>query len=146
MVTLNLGEIEFETKSDIVNALIELANAIEYGYNSGITNSGVCWDIDGEEETEEEDDEFEDEVEEFTCGNTTIDRDMYESMPSPMDTSSLSNEDMQRLAEAIEYEMSEWQEWLDNGDINQDQYDEHWWEIVEECGFNFGMTYYEDIE
>lgn len=58
MVTLNLGEIEFETKSDIVNALNELANAIEYGYNGGITNSGVCWDIDGEEEDDElEDDE-----------------------------------------------------------------------------------------
>lgn len=57
MVTLNLGEIEFETKSDIVNALNELANAIEYGYNGGITNSGVCWGIDGEEEDELEDDE-----------------------------------------------------------------------------------------
>lgn len=57
MVTLNLGEIEFETKSDIVNTLNELANAIEYGYNGGITNSGVCWGIDGEED----DDELEDE-------------------------------------------------------------------------------------
>lgn len=55
MVTLNLGEIEFGTKADIVNALNELANAIEYGYNSGITNSGVCWDIEGEEEYDEED-------------------------------------------------------------------------------------------
>lgn len=36
MVTLNLGEIEFDTKADIVNVLNELANAIEYGYNSGI--------------------------------------------------------------------------------------------------------------
>lgn len=53
MVTLNLGEIEFNTKADIVNALNELANAIDYGYSSGITNSGVCWDIDGDEETEE---------------------------------------------------------------------------------------------
>ena len=61
-----------------------------------------------------------------------------------MNTSSLTDEDMQKLAEAIEYEMTEWQEWLEDGSINQDQYDEHQWKIVEECGVNFGMTYYED--
>lgn len=54
MVTLNLGEIEFETKADIVNTLNEIANSIDYGYSSGITNSGVCWDIDGNEESEED--------------------------------------------------------------------------------------------
>lgn len=53
MVTLNLGEIEFNTKADIVNVLNELANAIDYGYSSGITCGGVCWDIDGEEESED---------------------------------------------------------------------------------------------
>ena len=95
MVTLNLGEIEFDTKADIVNTLNEIANAIESGYSSGITCGGVCWDIEGEEEPEE------DKYKEFTCGETTIDRDMYESMPSPMDTSSLTDEDMQRLAELL---------------------------------------------
>lgn len=54
MVTLHIGKIEFETKPDIVNVLNELANAIEYGYNGGITNSGVCWGIDGEEEKDDE--------------------------------------------------------------------------------------------
>lgn len=83
-------------------------------------------------------------MKQFTCGETAIDRDMYESMPEPMNTSALTDDDMQRLADAIEYEMSEWQEWLNNGDINQDQYDEHWWKIAEELGVNFGMTYYED--
>lgn len=82
----------------------------------------------------------------FTCGNTTISREDYECMPMPMDTSSLSDDDMQRLAEAIEYEMSRWKEWLDNGDISQDKYDQQWWRIFEECGLNFGMTYYEDDE
>lgn len=57
MVTLNLEEIEFDTKAEIVNALNELANAIEYGYNGGITNSGVCWGIEGEEEPEEDENE-----------------------------------------------------------------------------------------
>lgn len=80
----------------------------------------------------------------FICGETAIDRDMYESMPDPMNTSALTDDDMQNLADAIEYEMSKWQEWLNNGDINQDQYDEHWWKIVEELGVNFGITYYED--
>lgn len=31
MVTLNLGEIEFDTKADIVNTLNEIQNAIENG-------------------------------------------------------------------------------------------------------------------
>ena len=81
---------------------------------------------------------------EFTCGNTTITRCDYEDMPCPMDTSSLSDDEMQRLAEAIEQEMERWKEWLDNGDVNQDQYDEAWWESMEHLGLAFGMTYYED--
>ena len=85
-------------------------------------------------------------LKEFTCGETTISREDYECMPSPMNTSALTDEDMQKLADAIEYEMQRWQEWLDNGDINQDQYNEHWWEVMETLGCNFGMTYYEDEE
>lgn len=57
MVTLNLGEIEFETKADIVNTLNEIANSIDYGYSSGITCGGVCWDIEGNEESDEESEE-----------------------------------------------------------------------------------------
>ena len=81
---------------------------------------------------------------EFTSGNTTITRCDYEEMPSPMDTSSLTDDEMQRLAESIEQEMERWKEWLDNGDVNQDQYDEAWWESMEHLGLAFGMTYYED--
>lgn len=83
---------------------------------------------------------------EFKSGNTIITRGDYESMPSPMNTSSLSDEDMGKLADAIEHEMHEWEEWLYNGDINQEQYDEHWWQVMEELALNFGMTYYEDEE
>lgn len=54
MVTLNIGEIEFDTKADIVNTLNEITRSIDYGYSSGITCSGVCWDIGGEEESEED--------------------------------------------------------------------------------------------
>ena len=71
---------------------------------------------------------------EFTSGNTTITRCDYEDMPVPMNTSSLSDDEMQRLAEAIEQEMERWKEWLDNGDVNQDQYDEAWWESMEHLG------------
>lgn len=69
MVTLNIGEIEFAKKCDLVNTLNEIANSIDYGYSSGITFGGVCWDIEGEEEPEEEG-----ESEEFTCGyiHTTL--------------------------------------------------------------------------
>lgn len=54
MVTLNIGEIKFSEKCDLVNTLEEIATAIKNGYSSGITCGGVCWDIDGEEEPEEE--------------------------------------------------------------------------------------------
>ncbi|MBO7241550.1 MAG: hypothetical protein J6U90_03780 [Methanobrevibacter sp.] len=61
-----------------------------------------------------------------------------------MNTSSLSDDDMQRLAEEIDNEMERWKEWLDNGCITQDQYDEHWWESMENIGLDFGITYYEE--
>lgn len=83
---------------------------------------------------------------EFTSGNTSITRCDYEDMPSPMNTSSLSDDEMQRLADAIETEMESWKEWLDNGNINQDKYDEKWWESMGYLGMAFGMTYYEDDE
>lgn len=85
-------------------------------------------------------------LKEFTCGKTTITRLDYEEMPSPMNTSTLTDEDMQNLANAIESEMERWYEWLKNGDVNQDQCDEQWWKSMEELGRNFGMTYYEDEE
>lgn len=55
MVTLELGTIEFNTKAEIVYALEEIATSIENGYTSGITNSGICWGIEGDEEFEDED-------------------------------------------------------------------------------------------
>ena len=54
MVTLNLGEIEFESKADVINTLEELARAIDDGYRSGITCSGVYWDIEGEDEPDDD--------------------------------------------------------------------------------------------
>lgn len=54
MVKLDLGEIEFDTKFDIINTLKEIADAIESDYKCGVTIGGVCWDIEGEEEPEEE--------------------------------------------------------------------------------------------
>lgn len=83
-------------------------------------------------------------LKEFTCGETTITREDYECMPSPMNTSALTDEDMQKVADAIEYEMSEWYEWRNNGDITQDKCDAHWWKIMEDVGYNFGMRYYEE--
>ena len=55
MVTLELGTIEFNTKSEIAYALEDIASSIEMGYTSGITNSGICWGIEGDEEIEDED-------------------------------------------------------------------------------------------
>ncbi len=50
MVTLNIGTMESSLKSDLVNTLNEIANAIDNGYTSGITIDGTCWDIDGDED------------------------------------------------------------------------------------------------
>ena len=83
---------------------------------------------------------------EFTCGNITITRNDYECMPCPMNTSSLSDHEMYQLAKAINDEMDRWNDWLNNGDINQDQYDEQWWKSMEHLGIAFGMTYYEDYD
>lgn len=57
MVSLNIGDIEFERKIDIVNTLEEIANKIYEGYRQGITCGGVCWGIEGEEEPEEDENE-----------------------------------------------------------------------------------------
>lgn len=81
---------------------------------------------------------------EFTYGNITITRNDYECMPCPMNTSSLSDYDMYRLAKAIYTAMDKWSDWLKNGDIDQDQYDDQFWESMEYLGLMFGMTYYED--
>ena len=42
--------------------------------------------------------------------------------------------------------MDRWSDWLKNGDIDQDQYDDQFWESMEHLGLMFGMTYYEDEE
>jgi hypothetical protein len=80
----------------------------------------------------------------FSCGKTFITRCLYETLPCPMDTSSLTDADMQKLADAIDSEMSCWLEWLKHGDITEDKYQEQWWQSMEYLGFMFGMTYYED--
>lgn len=54
MITLNLGTIEASTKSEVAQTLRELANTIEEGYLSGITNYGVCWDIEGDDEDDDD--------------------------------------------------------------------------------------------
>jgi hypothetical protein len=53
---------------------------------------------------------------------------------------------MQKLADAIDSEMSCWLEWLKHGDITEDKYQEQWWQSMEYLGFMFGMTYYEDYD
>ena len=81
---------------------------------------------------------------EFCYGHITITRNDYECMPCAMNTSSLSDEDMYRLAKTIYTEMYEWHKWLENGDVSQDWYDECLWEAMELYGLDAGMTYYED--
>lgn len=81
---------------------------------------------------------------EFCYGHIVITRNDYECMPCAMNTSSLSDEDMYRLAKTIYTEMYEWHKWLENGDVSQDRYDECLWRTMELYGTDFGMTYYED--
>lgn len=54
MVTLEIGTIEFSTKAEIIYSLEEIVTSIENGYTSGITNGGVCWSVEGDEEFDED--------------------------------------------------------------------------------------------
>lgn len=56
MVTLELGTVEFETKEDIIYTLEEIARNIEMGYTSGMTNGGVWYAVEGDEEFDEDND------------------------------------------------------------------------------------------
>lgn len=48
-------QIEGATRAEIADDLRELANAIEYGYTSGITcTCGTAWGLDGADEEEAE--------------------------------------------------------------------------------------------
>lgn len=80
---------------------------------------------------------------EFVCGTSTISRMDYESMSCPMDTSSLTDKDMQTLVEAIERQTTDWRQMLEEKDIDQEDYEMEWWRIAEELALEWGMTYYE---
>lgn len=83
---------------------------------------------------------------EFKCGETTISRADYESLTMPMKTLSLSDEDMERLASAIENEMIPWHESFKKNLISKEKYHDHFDEVMEKYGLKFGMTYYDDEE
>ena len=50
MVTLEIGTVEFETKEEIIYTLEEIARNIEMGYKRGMTNGGVWYAVEGDEE------------------------------------------------------------------------------------------------
>ena len=55
MIEFELGYFATYKKEDVANTLREIANRINEGYTSGLTDAeGVCWSIDGEEENEED--------------------------------------------------------------------------------------------
>lgn len=80
----------------------------------------------------------------YDCGGClSISRYIYEKEPPYIDTSSLSDDDMQRLADAIKEEMEEWYEMLEEREISKRKFDKKWWDTIEDFGFKFGMTYKE---
>lgn len=81
---------------------------------------------------------------EFTCGKTTITRGDYEGLPLPMKTLSLSDNDMSKLAESIEHQMKSYQDWVKDGVMSEEDYQDRWWGVMEDCGLKFGMTYYDE--
>lgn len=81
---------------------------------------------------------------EFTCGDSTITRQEYEDLISPLCTSPLTDEDMQLLVNAIENEVQ-----LAINEQGIDKNDDRtintiWFETMERLGVVFGMYYYED--
>lgn len=81
---------------------------------------------------------------EFTCGDSTITRQEYEDLISPLCTSPLTDEDMQSLVNAIEYEvqLAIYEQGIDKNDDSA--INTIWWETMERLGIVFGMYYYED--
>lgn len=53
MITVEINDLEFNSKSDACYTLRKIAEYIEDGYTSGITDYGVCWSIEGKDEEEE---------------------------------------------------------------------------------------------
>lgn len=142
MVTLNLGEIEFDTKADIVNTLNEIANSIDYGCRSGLTCGGVCWDIEGEEEPEE-DEYSQDEI--ISCFLKHLENTDYKAI------SNASEDEVYQFA--FDKFMQIESKVVEELNIDTTEYgdDVEWYDEIRDeivllfCGKIFGgMTYYED--
>ena len=50
MIKLNIGTLECATRQEMIYTLEEIIRGIENDYNSGITNDGTSWNIEGKEE------------------------------------------------------------------------------------------------
>lgn len=86
-------------------------------------------------------------------GLEIITRNDYEGLPIPMCTASLTDDDMDNVAETIyhtmatNYGVNETNEFFNSNDKDSfnEKMNEEFWELMEECGLNYGMTYYEDM-
>ena len=104
---------------------------------------------------------FDDMEKEFTYKGVTITRYDYESLPSPMAASKLSDEKMQEIAKDIYFELvnrgwdeKEIQKYVNNVDDYElpdaemriaDKIRSDWWEAMEDVARYHGMEYYEDL-
>lgn len=75
---------------------------------------------------------------------TSINREMYETMPMPLAAHKFSDEQMQTLAENIASELC-----IYNFDIEspyyEDEVDDAFWKEAELCAVHMGMQYYDDL-
>jgi len=86
------------------------------------------------------------------CRWHTIERSLYEGLPIPMIAFNWSDNQMQKLADAIgrefDYEgtLKYWKDAnFEIEDINE-ELDDLWWKTMEDCAVQMGMLYYEDLD
>ena len=79
----------------------------------------------------------------FKSARTEINRELLESLPEPFDTSNVSDDTMQDIANNVEAEMSEYYTWQEQGDITKEKLNEKWWEMLEDCIICHNIPYYQ---
>lgn len=79
---------------------------------------------------------------EFSCGKTTISRDLLETLPNPFDTENVSDKTMQDIANEVENEMKDFYKWENEGLLSSCLVNKKWWRILESTILKHNIPYY----
>ena len=73
-------------------------------------------------------------------------REILESLPCPFYTNDTSDEILSEIISELDIEMKDYDRQVKDGSITKDQYDFHWWSILEQLANYHKIPYYEDLE